>query len=367
MRRAAGTSLCGLALTLIALAFDTAPLLVAGLGLTVLGAASAAWVTVAARAAVVERHVAVNRVIEGEPLRATVTVRARGPRLPVAFVEDPLAGRRIELQRNVRRSSDLIEVRFARRGRRLIPPPAVVVHDPLGLVSARQRGSGGGDELLVLPRTERVRRLAGPATDTNLHAGRAGRPELRAAVDFDGLRPYRPGTPASRIHWPALARGAGLIEKRLTPEGDHRPLVVLDTRAGEGESATEQVDAAVRAAASLVLELAARRGCGLLLPGERRPALIEPDLAAWPAAHVRLALVRGGPDVPAPALRGSPARTAAVYYVAAVAPERLPAELLEVARGVAVVVAPPSQRRPSFEVAGLHGHVVSMQPGRRVA
>ena len=54
--------------------------------------------------------------------------------------------------------------------------------------------------------------------------------EPLAAVDIDGLRPYRPGTPASRIHWAALARGAGLLERRLRADGDTRPLVVLDAR-----------------------------------------------------------------------------------------------------------------------------------------
>ena len=55
--------------------------------------------------------------------------------------------------------------------------------------------------------------------------------EAMAAVDVDGLRPYRPGTPASRIHWPAVARGAGLIERRLQADGDSRPMIVLDAAA----------------------------------------------------------------------------------------------------------------------------------------
>ena len=94
---------------------------------------------------------------------------------------------------------------------------------------------------------------------------------MHAAVDMDGLRPYRVGTPASRIHWPAVARGHGLIERRLQADGDSRPLVVLDARLPGPDAQSELLDAAVRAAASLVLELARRGGCGLLLPGEQRP------------------------------------------------------------------------------------------------
>ena len=103
----------------------------------------------------------------------------------------------------------------------------------------------------MLPRTERVKWVPG--------RGRSGagpraprRVEPIGAIDVDGLRPYRPGTPASRIHWPALARGAGLLERRLRADTDTRPLVVLDAR---GDGPPEQLDAAVRAAASLVLEL----------------------------------------------------------------------------------------------------------------
>ena len=100
---------------------------------------------------------------------------------------------------------------------------------------------------------------SGHSRRLRLPDGRAGS-EALAAVDLDGLRPYRPGTPASRIHWPAVARGAGLIERRLQADGDARPLVVLDARtpASAGRAGVDLLDAAVRAAASLVLEFSAR-------------------------------------------------------------------------------------------------------------
>src|SRR5439155_4932797 len=141
-------------------------------------------------------------------------------------------------------------------------------------------GTGPAQELLVLPRTEPV------SWSTRERAARSEGPDRRpvdeppASVDVDGLRPYRPGTPASRIHWAALARGAGLLERRLRSDGDTRPLVVLDAR---GSGPPEHLDAAVRAAASLTLELARRGGCRLLLPGERRAVAVEADLASWPA------------------------------------------------------------------------------------
>ena len=79
-----------------------------------------------------------------------------------------------------------------------------------------------------------------------------------------------------------------MLERRLTADGDSAPLVVLDASAPPSE---EALDMAVRAAASLCLHLARRGGCALLLPGDRRPLFVAPDLAAWPAAHARLAVV----------------------------------------------------------------------------
>ena len=73
---------------------------------------------------------------------------------------------------------------------------------------------------------------------------------------------------------------------------------MLDSRlAGASE---ELLDAAVRAAASLALDLGRAGGCGLLLPGDQRPTAIDPELNRWPVAYRRLALVtpQAGGDKP---------------------------------------------------------------------
>ena len=91
-----------------------------------------------------------------------------------------------------------------------------------------------------------MRATAGGGDATPAHA----RAALIAAAEteLDGLREHRPGSPASRIHWPAVARGHGLMERKLISEADSRPLVVLDPRAPASQDA---LDNAVRAAASL--------------------------------------------------------------------------------------------------------------------
>ena len=182
-----------------------------------------------------------------------------------------------------------------------------------------------------------------------------------AEVDIDGLRPHREGAPASRIHWPAYARTGELTERRLRAEGDTRPLIILDPR-GPDDS---MVDAAVRAAASLCVHLAGRGGCALLLPGDRRPSLLEPGLAGWAHLHTRLALVENGAT---PSLMGLSARRGAVIYVAGRPAGSIPRALLH-APGTRVLVVPGRVpgRVPAFTVAGCHGYELESarrpQPG----
>jgi uncharacterized protein (DUF58 family) len=371
MRRALATAAAGVMMVLAALVFGTAPLLVAGSGFVLLGALAAAWVWTALRGAHVWRQLASERVVEGEPLEALVTLRRGALALPGAEVRDPLVRGPVGFERlpspvrGDRAVSVRLVTRFARRGRRLLAPPTLHVRDPLGLAALARAGEGEGDELLVLPRLEPVRwapGVRGPDREA-LRDGAGYEPP--AAVDVDGLRPYRPGTPASRIHWPAYARGAGLIERRLRADAESRPLVVLDTRGG---GALELLDAAVRAAASLTFALARGGGCRLLVSGDARPLAVEHDLRAWPGVHTRLALLQASEQGP---VLGDAAAAGWVFYVAARPLRRLPAPLLAGAGGPRALVLPAALfdalgLPAGFEVAGCRGQVVGARVARRV-
>jgi uncharacterized protein (DUF58 family) len=280
VRRAAGTGVLGAALGLCGLLFALPSLLVPGLALLLLAPAASAWVWTGARRAHPTMNARPGRVQEGEPVAVTATAHVRRWSPPAELVVPSLgrsdaAGRgRLELE---------LEARFERRGRRTLGPVRASFRDPLGLAALGAEQAYA--EVLVLPRVEPVR----PGRRSGLEgldgsAGRGGGPEL----EFDSLRPHRPGSPASRIHWPTVARGGELVERRLTPESDSRPLVILDATASSSE---ETLDRAVRAAASLCRALAGTAGCRLLLPGERKAVAVERDLRAWPAAHARLAVV----------------------------------------------------------------------------
>ena len=209
-------------------------------------------------------------------------------RFPAGLIEDPLLPAPAPIQPGRRVAHVVIDARFARRGRKRLAEPSVIVRDPFGLATPRRRRAAARRRLLVLPRigqgpSRPPARATAPASPRG-----GGRPSVAAEVDLDGLRPHRPGAPASRMYWPAFARTGELMERRMRADTDTRPLVVLDPRGAADDAA---LDAAVRAAASLAVHLAREGGCALLLPGDRRPTALEPTLAAWEHAHARLAVV----------------------------------------------------------------------------
>jgi uncharacterized protein (DUF58 family) len=339
----------GAAVLLTAGLFDAGPLYVPGVGLILLALAAELIVLAGARGASVRRELATARVLEGDPLPVRWIARTGIGPLAAATVEDDVtdldpvarisAGRRFG-----RRQHPLV---FPRRGRVVLSPARLVVRDPLGL--ARRVVSGSADDrVLVLPRPYPVR---APLQRATAEAGEHLQALAGAATEPDGLRPLQPGTPASRIFWPGLARGAGLIERRLVPETDPLPLIVLDAHRPDSE---EALDAAVRATASLILELARTGGCAVLLPGDRRGTALR-GLANWPGIHARLAMV--GPSH-LPRLGDDMPRRPAVIWVRARSELRAPAR--------ATILVQPGElpgRRAAFTVAGCHGYAVASPVG----
>jgi uncharacterized protein (DUF58 family) len=351
VRSAAGCAGLGLVLLLVAGTFDAEPLYVTGSALLLLGLGAAAWIGLGARGARVQRAISRRSVVEEEPLQVEIDAFAGRLPLPPGWIEEPLLPEPVRFKPGGRRARVRVEVTFARRGRRVLEPPALVLRDPFGLAERTVRGTHS-DELLVLPRTSPVVATGGGGDAVAAHA----RAALIAAAEteIDGLRPARDGSPASRIHWPALARGAGLMERKLISEADSRPLVVLDPRS---PTSPDALDAAVRAAASLTVHFARRKGCALLLPGDRRAIVVEPDLLGWPQSHVRLALVA---DHTGPSLVAAQNRRGLVMLVAARPLDRPPRGLGRTPGGCLLIVpAELPGRRAVIEVSGCFGYVAT--------
>jgi uncharacterized protein (DUF58 family) len=341
--RALGAAVLGALIAIAAATFDAPSLYIPGLGLLLLGVGARVWVGLAAQGADVIREPGPPVVEEEELYAVRLTLRRGLVRPPGGYLSEPLLERWLPLRARMPRRIR-VDVHFARRGRREIEPAQLVIADPLGL--ARRELRSERDEVLVLPRVEPVSADAAGATEGL--AGEASRMAAHAAeLELDTLRPYRPGTPASRIHWPTVARTREVMERRLIADVDLRPLVVVDPRRPASE---EALDMAVRAAASLTVHLARSGGCSLLLPGDRRAGEIDPDLRHWAPLHARLALLEADDGAP---VASRVERAGAVFWVAA-GGSGPPPGLSRAAAAVRYLVTPlpAGGARTEFTVAG---------------
>src|SRR5687768_6202748 len=360
MLRPVLTALLGLALCLAGGTFDTASLYVPGVGLVLLAVGSGVWVWLAARGASVARVPGPHTVVEDEPYPLRVEVRSGVLPPPGGELLEPLLGWPVPIAGRWSRRLR-INVRFARRGRRVLEPELLVIRDPMRLYSREVRVDAH-DEVLVLPRVEPVTAPGSGGAGAGAQAGLGAQPSLSgrrldasaAELEIDGLRAYREGAPASRIHWPSVARHGEMLERRLVAELDSAPLIVVDP---SNPASEEALDKAVRAAASLCVWLGRADGCAVLLPGDRRPIDISHDLGSWPAVHARLAFVDDGAE-PASGILGP--RGGVVICVTGADLRTTRGALERLRAGSRYVVAPALVPgvRPAFEVAGCTGCLV---------
>jgi uncharacterized protein (DUF58 family) len=275
MTRPLALLLAAAALAFVAAALPSPALMPAAVGLAAVAAGAAGAVTVAARRVRAGRSLPLREARENEPLRMQFTIAGLG-RLPVTLDAREASGAWTPLGTG-------LELAIPRRGAYCIAPSTLRVRDRLGIAEKRV-AAGPPERVLILPAPDAglVRAVApGPA---------AGDP------DPDGLQAYTPGIPVARVHWPALARGAGLHVRRVAAGPHELPLVVVDT---SGRLAPGALDWAARAAAGHVLRLARSGGCRVLLSGDRHETTVEGP-AAWLAIHRRLAMLAPGPSTPAP-------------------------------------------------------------------
>jgi uncharacterized protein (DUF58 family) len=334
------------------------------------------WVNLGVRWIRVQRRMVERRVVEGELMEAVIEVKGRHALIFGVKIADPFTGAPLAIRGqgwmptgNGTRKRQVVST-AGRRGRHSFEPPVVMLDDPLRLASAYGRVHGVADEVLILPRIEAVAwsSWGWQALRGERDSGQA----IFGAGEVDGLREYQSGTPATRIHWPSLARGSGLLERRLVAAAETRPTVVLDARTQKTPEGLEQLDAAVRAAASLVIELARNGGCAVLLSDKRMPTVVGHNLQGWSTLHNQLALIEAEWYAgPAPAVRHDVVRGPLVYVSTGTV--SLPS-LSQMSPYAVVHVQPLSadhgEERPVFEVAGCGGYLVRQRkahPSRRAA
>ena len=349
---AVATTGLGVSLALAGAAFGSPSLLVPGIALVLLALTAVLWVEAAAFGARLHREPGPERIVEGDAYAVAFELRRGILPPPGGELDEPLLDGSIRVgplrPRRVER-----DVRLPRRGRHSLDGSTWTIRDPLGLRERRIATAAGG-ELLVLPRVHPVRAAGLGAAGVGAGAARLGeegvasvREAQAVEFDIDGLRPYRAGSPATRIHWPAVARSGEMHERRLVAGAEALPVVVLDAEHPDSEDA---LDMAVRAAASICVFLAGSGGCAVLLPGHRAPAALDARLRAWPQIHAGMAMVRAGAPTAVPSRVGG---AGSVFWVSGGGLGRARRLLRGYGPGPHFLVAPgPAPGPAAFEVAG---------------
>jgi uncharacterized protein (DUF58 family) len=271
-------------------------LFAAGVGLALLTACAGVSVALAPRRVTVARTVLGREVQENDPVRVRFDAHGGdwlGVRLEVEI--DP--GTWVEIAR----AGSITEVTVERRGEYRLLRSRVRVRDALGIFERSWR-VGSVEPILILPT---------PAVPANRNPSR---PATGGDPEPDGLQEHSPGTPLARIHWPALARGAGLQVRRFAAAPGGLPLVVVDTAGARDVFA---VDWAARTAAGHILALTRSGGCRVVLPGDVSETTVIGLEAGWRPLHRRLARLAGSLQAPA---WGPAAGAAAIVVRASAAP-----------------------------------------------
>lgn len=156
-----------------------------------------------------------------------------------------------------RSAAALLDVTFPERGPVALATVDVCLTHPFGWLSVRVRHSLPA-EVTVYPRP------AGGHT-APLDGGDGEQAESRALGDgdFGGLRPYQPGDPPRRIHWPTTARlGVPMVALRAA-QGHPRRIITVD---GASERFEREI---ARACGEVVRAFRDGAEVGLILPSGR--------------------------------------------------------------------------------------------------
>jgi uncharacterized protein (DUF58 family) len=271
--RFGGVLSVGLVATLAAVAFESRPLGVAGVGLVAAAVLARVWSAAVRGRVAVRFSAAPVPTTEGEHVRLRIEV-SRSSRIPVgsAVVRAGL-GRLGEVECRLRGHgrSNVGELHLGRlpRGRFRVTDPRLVLGDHLGLETVVTALEEPTAAIVVHPR---LVELQGLFSEAGRHGADGRRLLLHrpTGFDFHSVREYEQGESLRRVHWPTTARRGQLMVKELDDAPRDAVVVLLDCdpRGEVGIPPDSSFDAAVRAAGSVLRVYSARgRRATLLTTG----------------------------------------------------------------------------------------------------
>ena len=198
-----------------------------------------------------------ERTLEGEAVRATVTVRTERAvdRLELLVdlprgveVVDGDEARSMRLRAGEQRELDLA-VRCTRWGLYDVGALRMLARDPWRLVAWEGRVPAS-HRLKAYPRPLTLRRLL-PPLETQVFAGSQVARAKGDGVEYADIRDFVPGDRVRSINWRASARRHGLVVNERHPERNTDVVLFVDSFADVRDGDRSVLDEAVRAAASL--------------------------------------------------------------------------------------------------------------------
>lgn len=193
------------------------------------------------------REIRPQRVSEGSPARAVLTLTNTGPRRsPPLVVTETIAGKSTSVPLRSLAAGTSYETTYplptTRRGRYSISGLTIGHSDPLRLLHIGRK-AGSQSVLYVHPKVHDVAPvpIGGPR---DAEGSTSARSPL-GGMAFHSLRDYSPGDDWRLIDWKSTARTGTLVVRHNVVPDEPRHLIVLDTGASEG------FEDAVRVAASL--------------------------------------------------------------------------------------------------------------------
>jgi uncharacterized protein (DUF58 family) len=204
-----------------------------------------------------------ERVLEGESVRATLTVHNRGA--PARVEVGPPQTERLPTRANSvvswvpagEHRGVAFELTVERWGLHVVGPVVVRAHDRLGAFTL-ERTLGGTQELRAYPRVDRLQRLVAPLRNRPVLGSQVSR-ERGEGIEFADLRPLVPGDRVRSINWRASARRGVPYVNVQHPEHSADVVLFLDTFAEAERAEAGTLDAAVHAAAALASRYLTRR------------------------------------------------------------------------------------------------------------